>query len=291
MHAMAIIFPLMLPPELQPPLPVTPGLDAQLFSPIAEPFVLGVAEVRPFAAGGTPAVFGEMFAARDALVDGHGRFDGTACPGEGVDVAELVGVVFEVHVGGELGVRVGEEVFGGALAGDLAEGVEVHGPPDWVPDLEVFFPLVFVDGAGVGGVPGLVEAGGIGISGVGEDGGVVFDGVVEDSGGETVEEAEGAGGWCCVVGTVDDVEGWSRSWSGIPNAAVCVGFRCDYGGCEAEDHKQMAPDVLHFVLMSLDVVVENRSGYWSEVEEGRRTQSLCNPENGNLENLSCAGKS
>lgn len=57
MHAMTIIFPLMIT-ELQPPLPVTPGLDAQFFVPIAEPFVLGVAEVRPFAAGGTPAVFG-----------------------------------------------------------------------------------------------------------------------------------------------------------------------------------------------------------------------------------------
>ena len=47
-----------------------------------------------------------MFAARDTLVDGHGGLDGTAGPGEGVDVAELVGVVFEVHVGAELGVRV-----------------------------------------------------------------------------------------------------------------------------------------------------------------------------------------
>lgn len=191
-----------------------------------------------------------MLAARDALVDGHGRLDGTARPGEGVDVAEVVGVVFEVHVGGELGVRVGEEVFGGASAGDLAEGVEVHGPPDRVPDLEVYFPLVVVDGAGVGGVPGLLEAGGIGIGGVGEDRGVSFDGVVEESGGEAVEDAEGAGGWCCVVGTVDDVEGWSRGWSRIPNVAVCGGFRCDYGGCEAEDHEQMAPNVLHFVSMS-----------------------------------------
>lgn len=91
-------------------------------------------EVRPFATGSTPAVFGKMFTARDALFEGHGRLDGTACPVEDVDVAELVGVVFEVHVGGELGVRVGEVVFGGASAGGLAEGVEVHGPPDWVPD-------------------------------------------------------------------------------------------------------------------------------------------------------------
>ena len=278
MHAMPIIFPLMIP-EPQPPLPVAPGLDAQLFVPIAEPFVLGVAEVRPFAPSGTPAVFGEVLAARDALVDGHGRRDGTACPGEGVDGAEVVGVVFEVHVGGELGGRVGEEVFGGAGAGDLAQGVEVRGPPDWVPDLEVFFPLVVVDGAGVGGIPRLVEAGRIiGISGVGEDRGGFFGGVVEDSGGEAVEDAEGARGGCCVVGTVDDVEGWSGGWSRIPNAAVCGGFRCDYGGCEAEDHEQMAPNVMHFFRF-LGVVNEN------EVEERRRTQTLCNSANGIFENF------
>lgn len=106
-----------------------------------------------------------------------------------------------------------------------------------------------MDGAGVGGVPGLAEAG-IGTSGVGEDRGVFVDGIVGDSGQEAVEEAEGAGGWCCVVGTVDDVEGWSRAWSRIPEVAVCGGFRCDYGGCEAEDHEQMAPDVLHVVSIS-----------------------------------------
>lgn len=70
-----------------------------------------------------------------------------------------MGVVFEVHVGGELGLRVGVEVVGGAGAGDLAEGVEVLRPPDRVPKFEVLVPIVFVDRAGVGGIPGLVGVG------------------------------------------------------------------------------------------------------------------------------------
>lgn len=194
MHAIAVIIPLVAV-ELQRPLAIAPRLDAQFLLLVAEPArrVLGsvFVLVRVLAAGHGPAVFGMTLAARDALGDAHGGLDGAADPVEGVDVAELVGVEFEVHVGGELGLRVGVEVVGGAGAGGLAEGVEVRGPPDRVPDFEVFDPVAVVDGAGVGGVPGLVEVKGLGVS---EDGVGFLDGVVEDFAGEAVEQTDGAGG-------------------------------------------------------------------------------------------------
>lgn len=152
MHAIAVVIPLMAV-KLQRPLAIAPRLEAQLLLLVAEPVmhILGSAfgVARELAAGHGPAVFRLFFAARFALADAHGGLDGTAGPVEGVGVAELVGVEFEVHVGGELGLRVGVEVVGGAGAGGLAEGVEVGGPPDWVPDFEVFGPVAVVDGAGV----------------------------------------------------------------------------------------------------------------------------------------------
>ena len=128
------------------------------------------------------------------MADVHGGLSGTANPVEGVDVAEYLGVVFEVHVGGDLGLRVSVVVFGGADAGGLAQGVEVRGPPDRVPDLEVLGPVAVVDGAGVGGVPGLVEAWVIDGKAVSEDRSGFFNGITEHSSGDTVEDAERAGG-------------------------------------------------------------------------------------------------
>ena len=110
----------------------------------------------------------------------------------------------------------------GAEAGGLAEGVEVRGPPDWVPDLEVLDPVAVVDGARVRGVPRLVEVGAdgaFGVSGVGVEGdGLLLDGVVEDSGGDAVEYGDGAGGrcWDFVVGI--DGEGWAGDGQGIKGA-------------------------------------------------------------------------
>ncbi len=177
-HAMAVVVPLMAL-ELEFPVPVAPRLDAEVVLGVAEPVRHGEgAVVVVVAAGHGPAVFGEAFAARATVADVHGGGSGAADPVEGVGVAEPLGVVFEIHVGGELGLRVGVEVFGGADAGDLTQGVEVRGPPDRVPDLEVFGPVVVVDGAGVGGVPGLVEVVVIGFGSLGVDGGVFFDGVV-----------------------------------------------------------------------------------------------------------------
>ena len=117
----------------------------------------------------------------------------------------------------------------------MAEGVEIRGPPDRVPYLQIFVPIVGVDWAGVGGVPGLVETGVIGIRGVGEDSRFFFNGVAEDSRRETVENAEGAGGGCCDVGIVNDVKGWAGGWSWIPKAGIVGGsrtrrFRGDHGG-------------------------------------------------------------
>ena len=208
-HAVAVVV-AQVAVELELALAVGPGLDAQVLVGVAPPvgrlWVAGGVEV---AAGQAPAVLGFAFAAGDAPVDGHGGRDGAAGPVEAVDGAEGVGVEFEVHEGGELGLRVGVEVVGGAGAGGLAEGVEVRGPPDRVPDLEVLVPVAVVDGAGVGGVPGLVEAGAFGVNGVGVDGSRLFDGVVEDLGGDAVEDTEGAGGRCCDFVVGDDGEVWA----------------------------------------------------------------------------------
>lgn len=212
MHTSPVIIPLMVM-KLQRPLAIAPRFDAQFFFLVAVPLVqrLGAASgiARELAPGHAPAVFRQTLAACDALFGAHGGLDGTAFPVEGVEVAELVGIEFEVHVGGELGLRVGEEVFGGADAGGLAEGVEVRGPPDRVPDEEVLGPVAVVDGAGVGGVPGLVEVGVFGHGGVSEDGGRFFGGVVEHSGGEAVEDADGTGGGRCGFDVVDDGDGWA----------------------------------------------------------------------------------
>ena len=208
-HAVAVVVPLMAL-ELESPLPDVPRLDAEVLFGVAEPGRRGEGTVVVVvAAGQGPAVFGEAFAARATLADTHGGGVGAAGPVEGVGVAELLGVVFEVHVGGELGVRVGVEVFGGTDAGDLAQGVEVRGPPDRVPDLEVFGPVVVVDGAGVGGVPGLVEAVVIGFRSVGEDGSFFFDGVVQEPSGDAVEDAKGACDGHCGFGVVDSGEAWA----------------------------------------------------------------------------------
>ena len=149
-----------------------------------------------------------------------------------------MGVVFEVHPGGELGLGICEEVGGGAEAAGLAEGVEILGPPDWVPDLEVLEPVAVVDGARVGSVPGLVQVdtlGSFGVGGVGEDGGAlvggvidgVIDGIVEDSGGDAVEDANGVGGrcWNFVVG--DDGEGRADGGDWIKDAFDVAGRRGD----------------------------------------------------------------
>ena len=141
MHPMAIIIPHM-PMKPQLPLLRAPGPHTQRLLRITKPVRhsrdLGVRARILVAARQTPAVFGAALIARVAQADGHGGFGGAADPGEGVELAVLVGVVFELHVGGELGVFVGVEVVGGAVAGGLAHGVEVLGPPDGVPDLEVF---------------------------------------------------------------------------------------------------------------------------------------------------------
>ena len=206
MHAVAVVVPHVVV-ELQGPLAVVPRLDAQFLVAVAPPVVhrQGLVIIR-VAAGHAPAVFGSALGARDALADVHVRWGGTAFPVEVVDVVESLGIVFEVHVGGDLGLRVGVVVFGGADAGDLAEGVEVCGPPDRVPYLEVFGPIAVFDGAGVGSVPGLVK---LGVFGVGEDGSGFFDGVVEDSGGDAVEDTNGAGRGCWDFVVVDDGEGWA----------------------------------------------------------------------------------
>ena len=207
MHPMAIIIPHMpLKPEL--PLLREPGPHAQRLLRVAEPVRHGrdprVGARVLDAAGQTPAVFGAALVARVAEVDGHGGFGGAADPAEGVEAGVLVGVVFELHVGGEAGVFVGVEVVGGAVAGGLAHGVEVLGPPDWVPDLEVFFEVAVVDGAWVGEVPGLGD-GGVAFSGVPGvfEGRVAFGKVCEDGVGvfgdflgDAVDDGEGAGLRC-----------------------------------------------------------------------------------------------
>ena len=157
MHAVAVVVPFVVV-ELEAAMARAPGLHAELavcVAPVAD-HVLAGSVVRELAAGGLPAVFGSALGALDAVFDGHGGRDGPAAVVEGVEGAELVGVVLEVHVGADLGLRVGVEVGGGALAGGLADGVEVRGPPDRVPDLEVLGPVAVADGAAVGGVPGLV---------------------------------------------------------------------------------------------------------------------------------------
>ncbi len=126
----------------------------------------------------------------------------------------------ERHEGGDLGLRVGEVVGAGALAGGLAEGVEVRFPPVRVPDLEVLFPVAVVDGAGVRRVPGLPEGvgGAFFVGGGAEEFGGLRGGVVEDLDGEAVDDGDGAGGggWGCVVG--EDGEGGAGGGDGVEGA-------------------------------------------------------------------------
>ena len=204
MHATAIIIPHM---ATEPKLPLlrAPRLHAQRLIRVAEPVLHGRDPgVRPrvfVAAGQTPAVFGAPLIARLAQADAHGGLAGAADPAEVVEVAVLVGVVLELHVCGEPGVFVFVEVVGGAVAGGLAHGVEVLGPPDRVPDLEVFLEVAVVDGAWIGEVPGLGD-GEIAFSGVPGvvEGGAAFGEVWEDGLGvfgnflgDAVDDGEGAG--------------------------------------------------------------------------------------------------
>lgn len=127
MHAIAVVIPLVVM-ELHGAPVGAPRRDAEFFFLVAVipleslAFPMIACEL---AAGRLPAVFGFAFGARVAVFDGHGGRGGTAVPVEAVDGAEVVGVVFKVHVGGELGFGVGVEVGGGAHAGGLFEGVEV----------------------------------------------------------------------------------------------------------------------------------------------------------------------
>lgn len=183
-------------------------------------------------------MFGFLAARGDALAEAHGGGGGAAEPVEGGGGAEGVGVEFKVHVRGQLGVPVGVEVGGRAGAAGLAEGVEVLGPPDRVPDLEVLDPVAVVDGARVGGVPRLPGVGPFGGHRyVGEDGGFVFDGVVGDFGGDAVEDDDGAGGrrWGFLV--VKDGEDWDWMRGGLPVRAVVNGRLGGSGICRRHgDH-------------------------------------------------------
>lgn len=219
MHAVTVVVPLV-PVELQLPLAVTPRLDAELLVRVAEPLLvhgLRAVVVRELAAGHAPAVLRQVLPARVPRLDVHGGRRGPADPVDGVGVAELVGVVFEVHVGGDLGARVGVEVVGGAGAGGLAQGVEVRGPPDRVPDLEVLEPVAVVDGPGVGRVPGLVvDVVAFGVSedvGFNADGSFDGSGVVED--GDAVEDTDGTEGWVCDFGGRGDGDYWTGGWDSI----------------------------------------------------------------------------
>ena len=113
MHAMAIIIPHMAM-ELELPLLRAPWSNAQRLIGVAVPVPhrrdLRVLSRVFVAAGQTPAVFGAPLVAREAQPDAHGGLDGSADPAESVEVAVLVGVVFKIHVRGELGVFVGVEV-------------------------------------------------------------------------------------------------------------------------------------------------------------------------------------
>lgn len=229
MHAVTVIVALVAM-ELERALAVAPGLDAQLVplvAVVADLDLLVAVVPRVLAPGRLPADFGFALCARVALARRHGGGLGPAEPVERVDVAHRVRVVFEVHVGGDAGGGVGEEVFVGAEAGGLPEGVEVVGPPDRVPDLEVLVPVFVVDDARVGRVPGLVEvradelvravrAGDVGLDGDGF-------GVVEDLGGDAVDDGDVAGGrcWDLVVGL--DGEGGAGGGQGIGGAFDVAG--------------------------------------------------------------------
>ena len=101
------------------------------------------------------------------------------------------------------------------MAGGLAQGVEVLGPPDRVPDREVFLEVAVVDGARVGKVPGLGEGGvafgevpglvegGVAFREVGEDGCGVFGNFL----GDAVDDGDGAGVGCWDYVVGDDGEG------------------------------------------------------------------------------------
>lgn len=227
MHAIAVVVPLVAV-ELERALAVAPGLHAQLLlfvAVVAQLDLRGLDVVaRVLAPGGLPAEFGLALYAIDALGDGQGGVHGPAEPVERVHGARVVRVVCKVHVGGHFGLGVGEEVFGRAEARGLPEGVEVPGPPDRVPDLEVLEPVAVMDGARVGRVPGLVGvevdadeafgAGGVGVDG----GGLLLDGVVEDFSGDAVDDGDVAGGrcWDLVVGF--DGEGGAGGGQGIKGA-------------------------------------------------------------------------
>lgn len=228
MHAVAVVVALVAV-ELERALAVAPGLDAQLllFVAVVAPLDLRGLDVvaRVLAARGLPADLRLALGARDALLLGKGGLHGPAEPVEREHGARGVRVVFEVHVGGHFGLGVAEEVFLGAEARGLPEGVEVRGPPDRVPDFEVLFPVAVVDGARVGRVPGLVGVRGdeaVGASGVGgvgdvgiDGGGLLLDAVVEDLGGDAVDDGDVAGSrcWDLVVGF--DGEGGAGGGQGI----------------------------------------------------------------------------
>ena len=245
---------------------MTPRFDAQFIVIVAVVCLIHAAILRHLAGDHHPAVFCKI---RPALFDVYGGYCGAACPVEGIHVAELVGVVFEVHVGGEVGLRIGVVVFGGAAAGDLAEGVEVLGPPDWVPDCEILEPVSLADGAGVGGVPGLQGVGVVfDVRGIGENMRVLSPSVAEDPSGDTVEDDDGAGGWGNGFPVGDDGKGWDggywihdgfgkggrlggcRICSGRSHCRILRERRYDLESREAKGQEEIAPSFLHVLTMS-----------------------------------------
>ena len=197
MHARAVVVSLMVV-VFERPVARAPGPDAEDLLLVAEIFVVELLEAvvaGELAPGRGPAVLGLALGAGFALAERHGGRGGAAGPGEGGDGAGLVRVVFDFHVGGDLGLRVDEVVLVGAQARGLPERVELHGPPDRIPDFEVLVPVVVVDGARIGGVPWLVDVEGV-FGGVGMDGIGLLNVVAEDSDGDAVEDGDGTGGWC-----------------------------------------------------------------------------------------------